>query len=1112
MRIFFYIMLRHDGARAIRGKSILIMTLTSILLTMTVLHVAATGYPQHKISLSVKEAPLTMVLKQINRQTGYTFAYNRKIFTGRERVSLQLKDAPLPDALSSCFAGLPYDFRFVDKIIVISAAPQVPEGQQGSPLPAFQDISGTVSNEAGQPLPGASVLIKLSRKGTTTDAKGRFELPGSLVNEQTILVCSYIGYETREIPVGNQTVFTIQLQAAAGKTEETVVIGYGSVRKVDLTGSVSTVQGSDLVKVSGGTAATAFAGRMPGVMVTQGSGEPGAGAAIKIRGIGSLNSNNNPLVLIDGFQGDLASVAPAEVESISVLKDAASAAIYGSRAANGVILITTKKGRRDQPLKISVTSQQGTQQSVKVPKLLSTQQWIEKENKMGTAFWQPGTPTDPALQTRDFDWMGYVFRNAPVSDYNINASGGSGKLTYAFNGGWFDQQGIVIGERYQRANFRSNMDYTSTKFSLGANLAFFKTWNASTVDRSFVLQDIFRTPPTIPSTNPDGTIADARRGFTGEATEGTTPAMDAAARNSHGRSDVTTLNLYGEVALAKGLKFKSVLNLRTYDGYGEIFINMYQSYRPDSTKGRGNNTARFNNGDFNSFVWESQQLLSYTFNRGRHHFDMLAGASAQKEKYNGFSAARNGYSRNDLVSLDAGANLEGAGGSQGNNGLISQFGRVNYSFRSRYLLQANIRRDGSSVFSPGNRFGVFPSASAAWKISEEDFMKRFTALDNLKLRAGYGSLGNSGIPGFRWLGLMDFQRYVFNNAVVSTAQQSGLYNPDISWEKTTTFNLGLDLGLWHRLTLTAEVFNRRTSDMLVELPVPQTSGGGLNPFYNLGAVSNRGWELSAAYNDRAGALSYSIGFNISHVKNRVDALANEVTYVDRFYQNAIYARTTVGQAIGSYYGYIVDGIWNKADEAARYVVLAGGTAAGDFHYRDIDRNDTIDFRDRTFLGTPFPQYSYGGNISLDWKGFDFSVFVQGIAKRKLFVTPEYGMDLNRYYYSNIYKEVYDNTWTPDRQNVKYPKLGSVSNSGMNTTWLQDASYLRVKNVTLGYTVPKDLITRLHISQLRVFASATNLFTFSRYVGFDPEMDRDLTTGGAEYPQSRTMAAGINIVF
>jgi len=1094
-----------------------IMKVLFILLTASLVSFASGSYSQSKsLSFRLEQANLLEVFQQIEKQSDMLVAYDVSNIDTEQRINIAVDNASIENVLNKALGNTDLTYKIMNRYIIISRN----ENEPSSVSQQQKSLSGSVTDSSGAPLPGVTVVIKGKATGTITDANGNFSLAN--VPTDATVKFSFIGMKAQEVSVAGKSSINIIMTEESIGIGEVVAIGYGTIKKVNLTGSVATVSGNDLMKVSGSGASTAFAGRMPGVMVTQTDGAPGSGASIKIRGIGSLNSNNDPLVLIDGFAGSLDGVPPADIESISVLKDAASAAIYGSRAANGVILVTTKKGKKDQPFKVEVTARTGVQQATHLPAILNTREWINKSNETvtgagGNALWVTGDPkTDPSLQTTNFNWMDYVFRSAPVSDVNASMNGGTSKLRYSANVGYFDQQGIVIGEGFKRASIRTSIDYITDKFSTGVTMSQFKTWSNSNINRSYLFQDIFRTPPTIAANNPDGTISGARPGYDGENILDYTPAMDAAMRDYSGGSNSSAANLYAEVQLLKGLKLKTVLNTGSYSFSDGTFLNVWKSFAPDGTPGKGNATAQYINSENTSWSWESQNLLTYTLSIKDHHVDVLLGASAQKSTYSGFNATKSGYLRNELHALDAGSTLVSAGGSEGKSSMASQFGRLNYSYKSKYLFEANVRRDGSSVFAPGHQWGVFPSASAGWRVSEENFIKTVPAISNLKLSAGYGSLGNQGINPNLWLGLLNFQKYVFNNTVVSTAQLNSMYNENISWEKTTELNMRMDLGLLNnKLNFTAEVFNRKTTDMLLEVPVPLTMGGVGNPYDNVGAVNNKGWEFSADYNDRAGEFRYGVSFNISHVKNEVTQLVETVKTIDQTYNNNVYTRTEVGQALRSYYGYVVDGIWQNASEIANsgYTIKVGGSKPGDFRYKDLNNDKIIDNKDRTFLGNSFPQYYYGGNLFLQWKGIDCNMLLQGVFKRKIYVSPEYGMDLGRYSYANIYKEFYDQTWKQDGDGSKYPQLGhSADNNLINSTWVQDASYMRIKNLEVGYTLPKAFVSKLNLQQLRVFANATNLLTLTKYIGFDPEMDRNITYGGADYPQAKTFSLGVNVTF
>ncbi len=1088
---------------------------------------ALESYTQNsKISLSVKEMKLADIMARIEGQTKYHFAYNKTEIDVDKSYSVNINDAEIIEVLSALFSKGDVNYTIIDRQIVLSSYKETSISQQQ------KSVSGKVTDSSGLPLPGVTVAAKGTTTGVITDTNGTYSL--SNISRSTILQFSFIGMKTQEIALDNKTTINVKMQEENISVDEVVVVGYGTMKKSDLTGSVSSVKGDYLTKVSAASVSAAITGRLPGLQVTQSSGEPGSGSVLRMRGVGSVYSGTDPLVLIDGFEGSMNQVAPSDVESITLLKDAASASIYGSRAANGVILITTKKGAQNQPLKLEVNVQAGMQQATRIPEVLNSQEWCRKMNqatkaRSGVEYWTAAQA--PELQTTDTNWLDYIFQAAQVQDYHISATGGAQKLRYSVNLGYFDQEGIIIGQNYRRFSIRSNVDYITDRFSAGASIFQFRTWSASTLNPEIALFDAFRTPLTIPVYNTDGLPGTPRIGYSGEnVLQDNTPSMDAIAREYSRTENASTVNLYAELMLFRGLKYKTVFNVSTSDSYDQTFTPVWFSYRPSdiehTTVYKGNSLSSMVCNDYTSYFWEVQNLLTYTKDINKHHIDVLAGVSAQKSKSSSIYAYRENFPRNNLTSLSAGSDNPNASGLSSISSLESQFGRINYSYSDKYLAQFNIRRDGSSVFAPKNRWGIFPSASVGWRVSEEEFLKNNPVISNMKLRAGIGSLGNSNIPAYKWLSTIGFGAgYVLGSTQTlnSGSSVSGAYNEDISWESTATTNIGLDLSLYkNKFNISFEVFKRKTTDMLLLLPLPSTTGYNSNPYVNIGGVDNRGWEFTGEYNNHINELKYSISFNITHVKNEVVDMGGVSPIID------FYSRTQEGQAISSFYGYEVEGIYQSATDISNSPTLSGAKP-GDFKYKDLDNSGTITAADRTFLGNAIPKFYYGGNINLSWRAFDMSMQVQGEYKKKIMVEPSYGMDFGALYdYANMFKEVYDDRWDQEGDDSYYPALGSGIrgiNNACNTRWLQDAGYIRIKSIQLGYTLPKHFFSVLPVENLRIFLTGTNLLTFSKYVGFDPEMgtrqkrsdstgymDKVYTRGGCDYPQAKTLQVGVNIIF
>lgn len=1111
----------------IKTKTWKIMRLSAFFLFLFLSQVwAGTGYAQQtKLTLKMDNVRVVDVLDEIENNSEFYFLFNQKLVDVERKVNVDAKEKSIDNILTEMFLETDVHHQVKDRFIILTT--EKSHFSEETVLQQQNTVSGTVTDEASEPLPGVTIIIKGTTQGTVTDMDGKYSI--SNIPDDATLTFSFVGMLTKEVEVGNQSTINLTMVADAIGIEEVVAIGYGTMKKSDLTGSVSSVKGSDLMKVNASGVSTAIAGRLPGLHVAQASGGAGAGSILRIRGVGSVYSGVDPLVIIDGFQGDINQVSPNDVETITVLKDAASASIYGARAANGVILITTKTGKRNQELKVDVSVKYGTQQATNIPKMLDSEDWSRKMNestmaRIGSEYWIGDQA--PELQTTNTDWLDYIFCSAPVQDYNVSATGGSKNLRYAVNMNYYDQDGMMIGQNFKRASARSNIEFVTEKFSAGLRTYHYKTWYSS---KTADIESAMFTPPTIPLYNSDGFPGTPREGTGEDQLQNNTPVMSYISKDYNAKRNSTTLNLYAELKLLEGLKFKTVFNISGYDNYSEDFRPEWFSYRPNDPdhlipyrhQSPASLTVYYNT----KSTWEWQNLLTYTKNYNKHHIDALAGISAEKSENAYMTGYINTFARNSLVAINAGSEDKNISGSSGEASISSQFGRINYSFDDKYLLQMNVRRDGSSVFAPKNRWGIFPSASLGWRVSEESFLKDNPLISNMKLRAGIGTLGNSNIPAYQWLSSISFGTgYVLGQEqeLNAGAMVSGAYNEDISWEKTTTTNIGIDMGLFdNSLNMSLEVFKRKTTDMLLILPLPSTTGYSSNPYVNIGGVDNKGWEFTAQYNNNFNKLRYNLSFNITHVKNKVVDMGDVAPIIDT------YTRTEEGQSINSYYGYVVEGIYQSEEDIANSPTL-DGAMPGDFKYKDLDNSGTIDENDRKFLGNSIPKFYYGGTVDLNWKNFDMSIQVQGEFGRQIMMEPLFAMDFGFYDYANMYQEVYNNRWTKDGDDSYYPAIGSGMrgiNNVCNTRWLMDASYIRVKNLQIGYTLPKQLFSGTPFNNVRVFLSGTNLLTFTNYIGFDPEIgvrqkrvdstgyiDMVYTRGGANTPQAKTFQAGINITF
>lgn len=1007
-----------------------------------------------------------------------------------------------------------------------------------------QQVSGTVTNEAGQGLPGVNVVEKGTNRGTSTDKDGKYTLT---VGRQATLVFSYIGYVRQEVALGGRSALNVQLTADEQALSEVVVVGYGTQKKSSLTGAVSSVSPKDLRALPVISPAQALQGRVPGVSVTNNS-SPGSEPVIRIRGVGSISLNPNPLYVIDGVpSGGLNNLDPKDIESLEVLKDASAAAIYGSRAANGVILITTKRGSTNGKLTINVDSYYGTQSSWKKLDLLNRDQYIKYGTALLTAAGQPvpgrfsnmSTPIyDGATQTfaqTDTDWQDVMFRAAPITDNQLSISGGNAMSRFYTSVGYFKQDGILPFTNYNRQSFRINSDHKISKFlTIGQTLLAATDFRRSERDgggRSLVM-NIMRMTPYWPERDPTkiGGFSTTAQGL--DATDPENP-LRVAEQEQQFQTDrgVKMLGtLFAEVRFTDYLRYR--FNFGADFAYSRFngFLPIYN----DGNRSRNIATVNENRNEYFSTVLTNQLTFEKTF--GKHYVNVTAVAEQQNSNSRGISAS--GQRPDNNIQVIQGVSNPNGNSTLSQNSLISYVGRLNYEFGGRYLIGASIRRDGSSKFAPGRKWGTFPAVSAGWRISEEGFMKGVSAISELKIRGSYGQTGYNAIGDYDWQPLIQANNtiYPFGNQNQQGSFFNRLGNSDLSWEVTTMSNIGLDASLLNnRVTFSAEVYSRQTDGLLLSVPLPESMGYSVNPLANVGSMRNQGFELSAGYNYSGKDFKWSLNGMFDMTRNKVLSLATPNATINSG-SNADFGgfditRTQVGSPIQSFYGWVVDGIFQSKEDVEKYNAIDGNaasfyqnnkTAAGDIRFRDLNGDGKIDASDRTFLGSFIPKFSYGLNWSGTYRNFDFTMFFQGVQGNKIFNgTKVIGQGMLRLF--NATTDVL-NAWTPQNTNTDVPRAISGDpnqNSRTSDRFIEDGSYLRLKNFSIGYTLPAATVGKLTgnvLSRTRVYVSSQNLLTFTKYTGYDPEVSSknyNLLNNGidyAQYPQARTIMVGLNLSF
>ncbi|MCY7358164.1 MAG: SusC/RagA family TonB-linked outer membrane protein [Rudanella sp.] len=1000
---------------------------------------------------------------------------------------------------------------------------------------ADETVTGRVTSETGEGLPGVSVVVKGTNRGTTTDATGSYRI--AVPNTETVLVFSFVGYLSQEITIGKRNTVSISLQPDNKILNEVVVVGYGQVRKSDLTGSVSTVPVDEIRKLAVTSLDQQLQGRAAGVQITQNSGAPGGSTTIRIRGGNSIQGDNEPLYVIDGvpFKNDgagsgasfnvLSTLNPNDIETISILKDASSTAIYGSRGSNGVVIITTKRGKAGKST-INFDAYYGVQDVRRKYPVLNGRQYAQSVNDANTNEGRPAayTPAQVDAFGEGTDWQDEIFRQAPIQNYQLSFSGGDERTQYAIGGGYFKQGGIVTNSDFDRYSFRINLDRKLTdRIKIGNSLTVNRTvTNQSRTDGNLgsgglVTSSAVLFPPILPVYEPDGTYVLAASNFTAD-----NPA--ALARESKNRNTAfrTFGSVFGDYQIIDGLDLRVLLGI-------DAVLQKQDSYLPRSVASglaQGGSASIFNS---SALTWLNENLLTYTRTIGTvHNIGALVGFTQQANRTESSAASARSFVNDNLGSSNLGAASVPLIPSSGIGtwGLRSYLARINYGYKDRYLFTASFRADGSSRFGANKRYGYFPSAALAWRVSEESFLKNNRVVNDLKLRVTYGSTGNQdGIGNYPAYSLLSTQNYVFGNVVSTGIGPNQIANPDLSWETTTQADVGVDIGLFNsRITITADAYLKRTKDLLLSVTIPSTSGYG-SAIRNLGQVENKGVELSissvnVAGSPSTGAFRWSTDLNLGVNRNKVlDIGGAPQIFAGQFANIGSISGTAVirvGEQLGSFFGYVTNGLYQTTEELTA-IADPQARKPGDRRYADLNGDKKIDDNDRAIIGRTQPKLVGGLNNTFSYKGVELTVFFQGV----------YGNDIlnaNRFeleYLNGTTNQSRDvlNRWTPTNTNTDIPRATTTRPANrISNRQIEDGSYLRLKNIQLAYNLPQSLLRTLKIQSLRVYASAQNYLTVTNYSGYDPEVSRfgqDSRSQGfdyASYPAAKTILFGLNVGF
>lgn len=1003
-------------------------------------------------------------------------------------------------------------------------------------------ISGQVTAGDGSPLLGATIIEKDAQNGAFSDEDGKFQI--TVADESAVLIVTYIGYTTQEVPVGSKRNISIEMEEDVANLDEVVVVGYGTQKKAVITGAISKIKADDLKDMPVPRIEQALLGRTSGVRVTTNSGQPGEGATVRIRGTSSINASE-PLYVVDGVPvgGGIDYLNQDDIESIEVLKDAASASIYGARSASGVIIVTTKKGAKDR-FEVNYSAYYGTQAPWKKLALLNATEYATLMNESSVASGGQILFEDPLSLGEGTDWQDAVFNyNAPMSNQQLSISAGSERSQYFVSFGYFDQSGIVseAQSRYRRFTTRLNSTHKiSKRITFGNNLAYSRIngRGVSTnsefgsplsravnldpitpileTDPAVLSSDVFTNFPVVK--NADGVPYGISNYVTSEVLN---PVAALQIQQGYGWSDKIVGNVFGEIELIDGLKFRSSIGTDLAFWGGEGFTPVH--YLNAANRVDINRYSRNSN---RGLYWIFQNTLSYNKEFAGHNLGLVVGTSAEKNSGQGIGGSIQDIPVTHIddasLAFPTPAESQSFYGFEYQGTLASYLGRVNYNYKSKYLFTATLRADGSSKFGSNNKFGYFPAVSAGWVVTSENFLRNNPAINFLKIRASWGVNGNDQIGDFRFVSTVGGGRnYTFglDDRLVNGVSPNAIANPDLRWEQTTQTNIGFDAKIFKRVSVTFDAFDKVTSDMLLDIAVPGYVGNA-GPVGNIATMSNKGLELELGYANNFKKVNFEFRGNVSYIVNEVTDLGPDKEFLpgQTFSPQGLeITRTAVGFPIGFLYGYTTDGIFQNQAEINAYTNADGSpiqpdAAPGDFKFVDTNGNGEIDPDDRGMIGDPTPTWTYGFNTAVSWKGFDIVMFGQGVAGNQLFkATRRFDLQM-----ANMTADALDR-WTGEGTSDTYPHLvmndPNKNFSRSSDFYVESGAFFRIKTLQLGYTLPRSVNGRIGANKIRFYVSGNNLLTLTQYSGFDPEIgggsfgvDRGI------YPQARFFLVGINASF
>jgi TonB-linked SusC/RagA family outer membrane protein len=1084
------------------------------------------GKLKTKVTLNVTNLDLNSALSKIEESAQVKFSYNSRMAQLDEKVNVVAKNESLSNVLKRVLKPLNITFSEVNNQIVLQNGNSKSVGYTGIESEVLlldnvaQDgtIRGIVTDSKGLPIPGVSILVEGTNNSASTDFDGKYALKN--VTASSVLIFSYVGSITQKITVGNQSTINVTLVETTENLKEVVVVAYGSQKRTTVTGAVSTVNSKDIMALPVLDAQSALQGRAAGVTVVS-SGSPGAEPVVLIRGLGTVG-NNTPLYVIDGvIAGSLLSVSPSDIESMTVLKDASTTALYGSQGSNGVIMVTTKQGKKGVS-KFNFSTYVGFQDITKRYDVLNTKQYLQYQTELGTA--PINRPAE--IFENDVNYQDELFKSGMMQNYNLSFSDGSDTATSRYSADYIKQEGAVISTGFERYSFRANNTHTFGKLLLGSNMGIsFSKRNPERGGGFSMLDNAIGAAPYLPVYNPDNLGGYQGPTTSIDAQDAFNPVQQAEQGYVINKTVAIIGNIYGEYEIIKGLKFRSQVSLDYYDTDNRTFV---PSYRDDNIPGFTTHGQAFSStdrtlGNGQTIIFDNSLTYKTTI-ADKHNLEALVLVEKNDSKFETVFASST-YAVSDAIDQLNYASALGLGSVSGEDAKIGYVGRVNYDYDEKYILATSIRRDGSARFAADYRWANFYSVSGGWNIGKEDFMKD-TFISSLKLRASYGTTGNDKIAPYQYSStLRGGYIYPINGTAAVGTTAGVLANPSLKWEAKTLSNIGLDFGILNNsLTGSLEFFKNKSDDLLSNVPLPPSLGtiSGVQA-KNVASVETQGFELSLGYNDTKGDFTWSANVNLGTSENKVLDLGGvaEVIGGEPFKAGGgIISRATVGDPLFYFYGLKTNGIYqNKAEVDAVFFnnLTQTNVQAGDIRYVDVNGDGDINSNDRVMIGNPYPKFTYGANFNAAYKNFDLNLFITGVEGNEIFNTSRFDLEGNLKFNAGV--QVLDRAKVINgvvtNPSATIPRsFGATQNTAVSDRFVDDGSYTRLKNISLGYTV-NDQALKKYFSKFRVYISAQNLITITNYTGLDPEIGGGNFEAGVDkgkYPQPKSVIFGLDLSF